>query len=459
MGDRAIVSSRGADIERRDRTEDALRLLDERTGVAQAMRPALRYVFPGHWSFMLGEVALYCFVVLIATGTAMAINYQPSSAEVVWHGPYAPLDGVSVSHAYASALDLSFKVPGGLLLRQTHHWAALLFFVAITLHLLRITLTGAFRKPRTLNYLVGLSILAISLFEGLLGYSLLDDLLSGSGLAITYAVVLSIPGIGGWLGAQLWQGPFPGGEAFFGRLFFAHVFVLPAIIVGLLTLHLTLILRLKHTQFPGQRQREDNVIGHPMWPGYAAKALGLFAGVAALLVLLGGLVQINPIWLWGPYQPWLGESGAQPDFYLGWLIGALRMVPSFDVTIGGTTVIPNPFFGGLLFPALIFGALAAIPLLDRLLWNGDDRPHQLLQRPRDAPSRTGFIAAILAVVADTFLFGASDRLFLSAGIPYSLQLWIARVLLVVGPIAAFLVTRAVCRELAQREAGLGERHS
>jgi ubiquinol-cytochrome c reductase cytochrome b subunit len=303
--------------EERDRAartgEGALRFLDERTGANVLLRKSLRYVFPDHWSFMLGEVALYAFIVLVATGTFLALFYDPSSATTTDHGPYGLLEGRDVSLAYASAMNLSFDVPAGLLMRQTHHWAADVFLVAITLHLLRIFFTGAFRKPRELNYVLGVTLLALALLEGFAGYSLLDDLLSGMGLAIAYAVAMSLPIVGGDVAHLIWDGEFPGGPDFLSRLYIAHVFLLPAAIAVLITLHLALLVRARHTQFRGRMRTERNVIGTPMWPGYALRALGVLLITAALLFALGGLVQINPIWQWGPYEPGIGSNGAQQD--------------------------------------------------------------------------------------------------------------------------------------------------
>lgn len=437
--------TRGSDVE-------AVRFVDERLGAARPLRQALRYVFPDHWSFLLGEVALYAFMTLVATGILMALMFEPSTAETVWRGPYAPLDGVPVTHAFASAMDLSFVTPGGLLLRQTHHWAALLFVGSISAHMLRILLTGAFRKPRELNYMVGVTLLALALVEGYAGYSLLDDLLSGMGLAIGNGVVLSLPGVGGPLGAVLWEGQFPGGQALLPRIFFLHVFLLPAALAGLIALHLLSILRQHHTQFPGPGRREGNVVGSPLWPAYALRALGLLVATAGVLVLLGGLVQINPIWQWGPYEPWVGENGAQPDFYLGWLIGALRIVPSFDIVVAGRTIVPNPFFGGVLYPAVIFGLLYAFPWIDRRWFTGDDHAHHLVQRPRDNPRRTAFVCAMTTLVAVVLLYGAADRLFLSMSVSYQAQTWIARGMLVVAPVVAYVVSRRICVELLRREA-------
>jgi len=430
---------------------DPVAFVDQRLGAAALSKKALRYVFPDHWSFLLGEMALYSFLILVATGVFLALSFEPSTIPTVWHGPYAPLDGVQVSEAYASALDLSFIVPGGLLFRQVHHWAALLFLVAITLHLIRIVFTGAFRKPRELNHLVGVTLFTLAVIEGFAGYSLLDDLLSGSGLAIGYSTALSIPGIGGALGSLIWDGQFPGGSAFLPRLFIMHVFVFPAMIAALIGGHLWMIVRQRHAQFPGPGRKEGNVVGSPMWPAYALRSLGWLLAVGAALVLLGGLVQINPIWQWGPFEPWLGENGAQPDFYLGWLIGALRLMPNVEIGAFGHTLIPNPFFGGIVFPGVVFVTLYALPLIDRVLFTRDQVPHHLLDRPRDNPRRTAFGVAFLVSIAVVLIFGASDRLFLAMSISYTVQLWLFRVAFLLAPPAAYALTKHLCARLRATE--------
>ncbi|MEA2154117.1 MAG: ubiquinol-cytochrome c reductase cytochrome b subunit [Solirubrobacteraceae bacterium] len=431
---------------------DPVAFVDQRLGAARVLRKALRYVFPDHWSFLLGEMALYAFVVLVATGVFLALFFEPSTAQMTWHGPYAPLDGTEMSRAYGSALDLSLTVPAGLLMRQTHHWAALLFVVAITLHLLRVVFTGAFRRPRELTYVVGVTLLTLAVVEGYAGYSLLDDLISGMGLAIGYSTALSLPGIGGALGTLLWDGPFPGGPAFESRLFIVHVFLLPAALATLIGLHLWLVVRTRHAQFPGPGRRERNVVGSPLWPAYALRSLGWLFAVAAVLVLLGGLVQINPVWQWGPFEPWVGENGAQPDWYLGWLIGALRLMPNWEPTLFGRTLAPNPFFGGVVFPGIVFGFLYALPAIDRVLFTRDRVEHHLLDRARDNPRRTGLLAAMLVFVVLIFFFGSADRVFLSLSVPYELQLWLARGLVVIAPPLAYTLTRRWCEALRRSAA-------
>jgi ubiquinol-cytochrome c reductase cytochrome b subunit len=421
---------------------DALRFIDERTGAAKPMRKALRYVFPDHWSFLLGEIALYSFVVLVATGVFLSLFFEPSLDPRVYHGPFAPLQGHEVTAAYDSAMGLSFEVPAGLLMRQTHHWAADVFVVAIVLHLVRIFFTGAFRKPRELNYLVGVTLLLLAVLEGFLGYSLLDDLLSGMGLAIAYGVAMSLPLIGGDVAHLIWGGEFPG-EVIQSRLYIGHVLLLPAVIATLIALHLTLIVRTRHTQFPDPPASERHVVGTPMWPGYALRSLALLALVAGILFALGGLVQVNPIWQWGPYEPWIGTNGAQPDWYLGWLIGALRIAPPVDVVIGGYTVIPEPFWGGVAFPGVVFGVLYLWPWIEQRFVTRDTSRHELLDSPRDNPRRTAIGAAFFAWVVTVFAAGAADRAFLSFGVPYDTQVWLFRGAFFLVPAAAYVVARRI----------------
>jgi len=436
---------------RSDPLRDPVRFVDERTGAAPFLRKALRYAFPDHWSFLLGEVALYAFVVLVATGIYLTFFFEPSTGQIVYHGPYAPLRGVQMSEAYRSVLDLSTTVKSGLLIRQTHHWAADVFVAAIVIHLLRIFFTGAFRKPRELTYVIGVTLLFTALLEGYLGYSIVDDLLSGMGLAIGNGVALSAPVVGGALGRLLWDGPFPGGPAFEPRMFIAHVLLLPVLLATLIGAHLTLVAARHHTQFRRDaRTTERRVVGIPSFPGQAPRSLGLLALVAALLFALGGLVQINPIWLWGPFEPWLGTNGAQPDWYLGWLIGALRLMPGFDVTIGSYTLIPNPFWGGVLFPTVVLVVLLAFPWIERRR-SGDRATHNLLDRPRDAPGRTAFGLALLSWVVLIFFAGSADRMTVFFGWNYVTQIWVYRVLVWVVPVVVFFGARRVCRDLRDAE--------
>jgi ubiquinol-cytochrome c reductase cytochrome b subunit len=326
-----------------------LRWLDDRLGASSFTRDALNKVFPDHWSFMLGEIALYSFVVLLVTGVFLSLFFDPSVSETTYSGSYGPLRGVSMSDAYRSMIELSFDIRAGLVMRQAHHWAAIVFIAAIVLHLMRIFFTGAFRRPREINWIIGVTLLILAIFNGFTGYSLPDDLLSGTGLRIGYSIALSVPIIGPWIAFLIFGGEFPADEII-GRMFVTHVMIVPGLIIALLGAHLAIIWRQKHTDFPGPGRRETNVVGSKLWPTYTAKSVGLLFAVFAVSLAMGGLVQINPIWLYGPFDPAHVPSPAQPDWWLGWVEGALRIWPSWEFRAFGIEV-PNPFYPQFSFPA------------------------------------------------------------------------------------------------------------
>ena len=411
--------------------------VDERAGVSGFTHETLNKVFPDHWSFLFGEIALYSFVVLLATGIFLAMFFNPSLATKVYHGAYAPMRGTQVSAAYGSALDISFSVRAGLVMRQTHHWAALVFIAAIVVHLCRIFFTGAFRKPREINWWIGLTLLLLALLNGFTGYSLLDDLLSGTGLRIAYSVALSIPFLGTWMAFLLFGGEFPS-DQIISRLFFIHVFLVPLLILALVSVHLALVWRQKHTQFPGSGRTDRNVHGIRFWPSYATESVGLFFGVASVLTLLGGLAQINPIWLYGPFKVANVSGPAQPDWYLGWLEGALRIFPAWEIRIHGV-VIPNPFYPAVLLPGITFAILYAWPMLERR-FTGDVAPHNLLERPHDRPVRTALGVTALTFYVVLFLGGSNDLMAKWFSVPVETITWVLRIGVVVTPVVAGAVT-------------------
>ncbi len=421
-----------------------LRWTDDRLGTAHFVSHALRKAFPDHWSFMLGEINLYTFMVLVATGTFLAFFFDANAAQVSYHGPYALLDGERVSHAYASALALSFSVNGGLLIRQIHHWAALLFVGGIVLHMARIFFTGAFRKPREINWAIGVALFALAMAAGFTGYSLPDDLLSGTGLRIADSVLLSVPVVGTWASFLLLGGAFPT-ERMLPRLFFTHVFVLPAAIAGLMGLHLAILWRQKHSQFPGPGRTERNVVGSPLFPQYATKSLALLAAVAAVTTALGALVQINPIWIYGPYHPWQVLSPAQPDWYVGWLEGALRIGPPLALHLWGHTV-PSPFWPAVLMPALLFAVVLAWPWIEASV-RGDHDAHQLLERPREVPLRTAFGVALFAFALGLTLAGSDDVQARYVHVPITAITTFYRYFCAFAPPLAFAIAFVVASEL------------
>jgi ubiquinol-cytochrome c reductase cytochrome b subunit len=418
--------------------------VDSRVGAASWIRSALRHVFPDHWSFMFGEVALYSFVVLVLTGVYLTLFFDASLQEVVYHGDYEPLDGQHMSAAYASVINLSFDVRAGLVFRQIHHWAALVFIGAIVVHASRVFFTGAFRRPRELNWFVGITMLLLALANGFAGYSMIDDLLSGIGLRIAYAIGQSIPLIGPWL-VSLFFGGEPPGDLYLGRLYILHVLIVPALIVALLALHLALVWRQKHTQFAGPGRTERNVVGSHFFPTYAARSIALFLGIFAVLAALGGLAQINPVWLWGPYRTAATTTAAQPDWYVGWLEGALRLYPGWEPSIAGFEV-PNPFVPGILMPGLLFAGMYAYPFIERRL-SGDHGGHELLDRPRDHPVRTGLGAAVLTYLAVLTIAGSQDVIAAGLGISVQALVYALRTAVLVLPVVVGAIAWAFCRSL------------
>jgi ubiquinol-cytochrome c reductase cytochrome b subunit len=433
-----------------------LRWFDDRLGAARFATTALNRVFPDHWSFMLGEIALYSFVVLVLTGTYLTFFFQPSFEEVVYQGSYEPLQGVEMSAAYASALDISFDVRAGLVMRQMHHWAALVFVAAIVVHLMRVFFTGAYKRPREINWVVGVTLLALAIFNGLFGYSLLDDLLSGTGVRVAYSITLSIPFIGPDLAFWLFGGEFPG--VFIPRFFVLHILVIPAIIVALLSVHLALVWHQKHTEFGGRDKREDVITGERLWPTYAAKSVALFLMVAAVLAGLGGLAQINPIWVYGPFRSSQAvaavTSASQPDWYMGWIDGALRIFPAFEPELFDIR-IPAPFLAGVVLPTLTFAGLYLWPWLEARR-TGDRAAHNLLDRPRDHPVRTSIGTSVFAFYTVLFMAGSNDVLASVLQIGAEQLVWFFRVAVFALPVVVFAVTYKICRDLARVPVGAPE---
>jgi ubiquinol-cytochrome c reductase cytochrome b subunit len=423
--------------------------LDERFVAANWFRRTLNKVYPDHWSFLLGEIALYSFVVLLLSGTYLTFFFDASMKEVVYDGSYAPLRGVTMSAAYESTLGLSFDVRGGLFMRQLHHWAALLFVAAILVHLLRIFFTGAFRRPRETNWLIGVGLFVLALLEGFAGYTIPDDLLSGTGLRIFMTVILSIPIAGTWVYFALLNGDYPG-EFIVGRLYIIHVLLVPAILVALITVHLLLLIKQKHTQFPGPGRTEHNVVGNRFFPVFAAKSGGLFFLVFGVCAALGGLVQINPIWLWGPYNPAQVSAASQPDWYIGFLEGSMRLFPAWEINLPGNYQIPAPFWPTVFLPGVLFTLLALYPIIERKLTR-DTASHHLLQRPRDVPVRTSLGAMALAFYLVLFISGGNDIIADKFDISLNAMTWAGRIGLVVLPPIAYFFTYRLCIGLQRHD--------
>ena len=423
--------------------------VDERTGAAAWMKKNLQKVFPDHWSFMLGEIALYSFVILLLSGTFLTFWFDPSMREVVYEGSYEPLKGLEMSAAYASALDISFEVRGGLLMRQIHHWSALIFMAAIVVHLLRVFFTGAFRKPREFNWIIGVGLLTLGIVEGFLGYSLPDDLLSGTGIRIAEAILQAIPLVGSYLSYFLFGGVFPG-VTFIPRIYTLHILIIPGIFLALITVHLMLVWYQKHTQYPGPGRTEKNVVGYPLMPVYMAKAGGFFFIVFGVTAFLGAVASINPIWLYGPYTPGQISAGSQPDWYMGWLDGLVRMAPPLEPVIFGYTLSLNILIPGLIIPGILFTGMALYPFIEQWI-TGDKREHHLLDRPRNAPNRTALGAMALTFMLIALINGGNDIIATNFDLSINQIMWFSRIGIIVLPPIAFIVTKRLCLSLQRAD--------
>jgi ubiquinol-cytochrome c reductase cytochrome b subunit len=422
---------------------------DERLGLASMAKKNLRKVFPDHWSFMLGEIALWSFVVLLLTGVFLTLWFTPSMGEVQYNGTYEQLRGIHMSEAFASTLRISFDVRGGLLMRQMHHWSAMLFVASMMVHLLRVFFTGAYRKPRELNWVIGSLLLLLGTLEGFTGYSLPDDLLSGTGIRAADGFIKASPVVGSYMSFFLFGGEFPG-ESIIPRLYTIHVLLIPGLLLALIAAHMLLLVYHKHTQWPGPGRTEKNVVGFPMLPVYAAKAGGFFFIVFGVTALLGGLLSINPVWKYGPYDPSKVTAGSQPDWYMGWPDGALRIMPGIESHIWGYTISWNVMLPILVLPILAFTVVMLLPFIDAWI-TGDKREHHLLERPRNAPTRTALMVALMTMYGLFWIAGGNDIIAIKLHSSINAITYFLRGAVFIGPVIAFLITRRWCISLQRKD--------
>ncbi|MUN62702.1 ubiquinol-cytochrome c reductase cytochrome b subunit [Kocuria sediminis] len=427
--------------------------VDTRVGMSPIVKEFGRKIFPDHWSFMFGEVALYTFVILLLSGTFLALWFEPSMAAMEYEGSYVPMQGVEMSAAYASTLDISFDIRGGLFLRQIHHWSALVFAAAVAVHMLRVFFTGAFRRPRELNWLVGVGLFLLTIVAGFSGYSLPDDVLSGNGLRIADAILKAIPLVGAYLSMFLFGGEFPGHDII-ARLYIIHVLLIPAAILGLIVVHLFMVVVHKHTQFPGPGRTENNVVGFPVGPVYAAKAGGFFFIVFGIMALMAATTTINAIWNYGPYDPSPVQAGSQPDWYMGFTDGAVRLMPgtwpiNWEWTFWGMSIPLNVLLP--MVPIMIlFALMAAWPWIERWVTK-DDREHHILDRPRNAPFRTAM--GVAGVIFYTVMLVAASGDLIATHFKVSLNdvIYWLRAAYFIAPILGFIITRRICLALQRKD--------
>ncbi|GEL17598.1 cytochrome bc1 complex cytochrome b subunit [Pseudonocardia asaccharolytica] len=444
----SAITTPTASSGRAERAGRSLDELDQRYHPAAGMRRQFNKVFPTQWSFMLGEIALYSFIVLLASGTYLALFFDPSMAEVTYTGVFDDLRGVHMSRAYETALQISFEVRGGLFVRQVHHWAALLFMAAMVAHMFRTFFTGAFRKPREANWLIGVLLLFLGFLEGFTGYSLPDDLLSGTGLRIASGFILSIPVIGTWTHWALFGGDFPG-DIIIPRLYIVHVLLIPGLLLALIALHVGLVWYQKHTQFPGPSRTEKNVVGVRILPAFAAKAGAFFAATTGVIAIMGGIFQINPIWNYGPYNAALVSAFSQPDWYVLFTEGMLRIFPPWEIYVGNYT-IPPAFWASPAFLPVLYVLAAAYPTIERK-FTKDNARHNLLQRPRDAPVRTALGMMGIAFYTVLLLSGINDVIAFFFHVSLNATIWAGRIGVLLVPPIVYWVTYRICLGLQRHD--------
>lgn len=390
-----------------------------------------------HWSFLFGEIAIYSLVVLIATGAFLTFFYEPDLTRVLYNGSYTPLRGVPVSRAFASTLEVSFDVRGGLLARQVHHWATLIFLAAVCLHLLRLFFTAAYRRPRGLNWLIWVGLLVLGMAAGVTGAILPDDMLSLGSLSLIQGITQSIPVLGTYVTGLLFGDGFPG-ERIVPLFYLLHVLVVPVIMIESLVVRRWLLKRHGHTHYQGA------VHVPPL------SSLALFFATCGLLTLLGTVAQINPIWLYGPARPGTISAGAVPGWYMGFLDGAVRIMPGWEPVAAGHPITLSVLVPALLIPGAFFTLLAAYPLLERR-FTRDTALHHTLERPRDAAVRTAIGAAGMTFYAVLWAAAANDQIAYNFDLSLYAVTWFFRIAVFAAPALAFELTRRICLALQAQE--------
>ncbi|WP_406209002.1 ubiquinol-cytochrome c reductase cytochrome b subunit [Kitasatospora sp. NBC_01560] len=440
-----VTSTRAAPANKAEALAD---WTDGRLGIYTLSRANLRKIFPDHWSFMLGEICLYTFVIIIITGVWLTLFFIPSMGEVIYEGSYIPLRGVQMSQAYASTIDISFDIRGGLLIRQIHHWAAIVFVAAMLVHMMRVFFTGAFRKPREINWIFGALLLFLGMFDGFMGYSLPDDLLSGTGIRFMEGAVLAVPLVGTYLQMFIFGGQFPG-VVIVPRLFTVHILLIPGIMLGLLVAHLILVFYHKHTQFAGPGRTEKNVVGMPLMPVYMAKAGGFFFLVFGVISAMAAIATVNPIWAYGPYRPDQVSTDAQPDWYMGFSEGLIRIMPGWEIGLWGHTLNLGVFIPLMIFP-MVLVAIWFYPFIEAWI-TGDRGEHHMADRPRNAPVRTAYGAAWVSLYLLLLAGGGNDLLATHFGLSINAITNAVRIGFFVVPVVIFVITKRWCLGLQRRD--------
>lgn len=419
------------------------RWLDERLHIGRFRRRFLTKAFPVHDSYILGELALFSFATLVITGVFLALFYIPSTSKVIYDGALLNYRGKSLPEAFASVIYITYDLPMGMLIRQVHHWAANIFIASISLHMLRVLFTGAYRKPREVNWIIGIVLINLAIVSAFSGYTLPYDQFAATAATIGYNVFSSPPIVGEYIGNAVFAGGFPS-QAAIPRLYSFHL-LLAALIAVTIGLHMTVLIKQRHTE-PPRAGDPKKLVGVPLWPNQAfASAMYLFA-LLAFLFLLGGFLSPHNIAVYGPEDPTTTPTNIAPDWYLMWLFGLLKLVPSaWGITIGGI-IIKTEFIGGVLLPGVIWTAIVLLPFIDR-----SEREENFIANPLDRPFPTALGVLIVTFLLSLAIGGQNDRIaaFLGLGIREANLILFAAIIL-----ASFLAGALTYAILRRRRASL-----
>jgi len=366
---------------------------DERLELRKFKEKFLSKTFPTHPTFLLGETALFSFITLVVTGIFLGFLYEPSTTMV-------SLFGAMVPAAYASVVRLDL-LPMGLIIRRIHHWSAMIMIAAILAHLLRIYFTASYRKPREINWLVGLSLWGMAMVAAFTGYLLPYSQFSVTATSIAYYMAKSVPWVGEWISRFLFAGDFPS-DGTVPRFFFMHVMLIPAVLVGLIGLHMLILIKQKHTEPQSNRNRSESqggrrLIGIPIWPEQTVISLSFYLFLLFVVVMMATYIPLNPIETYGPPSP--GTPVMRPDWYFLVVYGFLKLVPgNISFSILGGKITPETI-GGVIFPAFTFVVYALIPFID-----GSKEPQHYMENPLHRPFMTslgigGIVFLCMMVVA------------------------------------------------------------
>lgn len=410
----------------------ALHQLDARVGLSAPLKQLGRKVFPRHWSFLLGHATLSCFLVLIVTGIFLTFFYAPSTEPTIYTGSAALYQGRELPAAYESIVRLTHDVPGGLLVRRLHRAAAMLLIALAALHLVRVVLSGAFRRPREVNYHIGWLLLLLAIASAYTGHLLPLEVLSGTSMRIFYTFIASVPWVGEGLATWVFGGEFPTGTIL-PRLHIAHVLLLPGLMIGGMLVHLGLVVRQTHTQLPIRGvDGERTVRGETLWPQTAITFATTTLGVAGLLAFSSVLVPWADVDLHGPYELAISTNASQPDWPLFWVFGAQRLYPGFHFDVLGAT-ISGPFIMGVVLPGLFIMLLLAYPWIERHVVGDDGLEHHVMQHPFEVPFRAAVVAGILTLLLVLSVAATTDALARGLLVPVERIVQVLRVVTFVLP--------------------------